>query len=1326
MPTSPEATPVGQPTLATSTTAAATASDFFLPGTAMAANPSTPGGRTQLATGDLDNDGLPDIAAAHGYRTAGFFLHNGERSFAAEQVLSETWWDVGDDVGATSIAVGDLDQDGNLDLVIPVYGGHYAGRAVQIYQGQGDGSFERWPGAPDGVIRTDGAVNPMFAVIDDFNLDSRPDIAVSGNNGRWSVDVLTQSATHGFSISDSDKAGQNPQYLAQGDFNEDGYTDLAVGALYSGVLVFLNGGDDVGTLHQRGGAYLSPQHQYVAVADFNGDGHPDIAARGIFEAAVSLLYGDGTGRFPTTGRLATSGKDGYLAPVDFDNDGDMDLVVASSSTKSVDLLVNEGGGVFADPKSTLLSATPWGIAVDDFDQDGLMDVAVSRTDNTVQVLWNLGRNVVGVRSAQFTVDENSAVATAVGSVTATGKAPLFYALGGGNNDPDGDTLPAFAIDAGTGAITVNDAGDLDFESVPRFDLTVQVTDDEGNFNSAIMRVDVANVDEPGNEPPSTRDATVTLAERSVAGTEVARLDATDIDAGDSLAYAITAGNVDADGDLQAAFAIDADSGLVTVNDPDDLDFEATPIINLSLRITDAGGLFADASLIVGLTDVLERIGTAAADALSGSAGTDWLDGLDGDDTLVGGLGNDTLIGGAGIDLVRERDDVNFTLTDGQLTGPGTDSLSGIERASLTGGVGANRLDASGFRSGPVVLDGGAGNDTLIGPAEAGSFQTVGRFHNVLIGGEGDDTLIGGAGVDSVTEAGNVDLTLTDTQLTGRGTDRLSGIELAHLGGGDGANRLDVSGFTGSRTILDGRGGDDTLVGGAAVDWARCELQPGNRGDVVLEATRLISGDDYSTDTLDHIDKAYLIGSAHDNTIDASGFAGSFVKLDGRDGNDTLIGRADGTDRVYSAGDVDFTLTATQLTGKGTDVLVDIDQVELVGGAGANRLDASAFTGQFVIMEGGAGDDTLIGRAAGRDEVRAQGNVDFTLTDTQLTGRGTDSLVDIDEATLIGDGGGNVLDASAFTRGLARLYGESGNDVLKGGAGDDVLNGGVGNDTLDGGAGVDRVEGRGDTDFTLTDTRLTGLGSDTLTGIEEARLAGGPGHNVLDARAFTGSLVTFEGQGGDDTLVGRAGGIDRVVARGDVDFVLSDTTLTGLGTDTLADIDEVHLSGNAGDNVFDASAYTGGPVEVRAGAGNDTLLGGQDADFLLGGNGADRLVGGSGADTLNGGAGADVFVLDAVGDSPPADGQRDVIRGFSVAGGDSLDLSAIDADTSVAGRQDFLPMSEGAAFPGSFSAPRALFFDTTTDTLYGNVDADSAADFAIRLPGVASLLDAVFV
>jgi Ca2+-binding RTX toxin-like protein len=73
-------------------------------------------------------------------------------------------------------------------------------------------------------------------------------------------------------------------------------------------------------------------------------------------------------------------------------------------------------------------------------------------------------------------------------------------------------------------------------------------------------------------------------------------------------------------------------------------------------------------------------------------------------------------------------------------GNGTDSLSNIETASLTGGSSNNNLNASAFTLGSVTLNGGAGNDKLLG----------GSGNDNLVGGAGNDTLTGGTGQDFFT------------------------------------------------------------------------------------------------------------------------------------------------------------------------------------------------------------------------------------------------------------------------------------------------------------------------------------------------------------------------------------------------------------------------------------------------------------------------------------------------------------------------------------------------------------------------------------------------
>ncbi|WP_224410792.1 choice-of-anchor I family protein [Oscillatoria salina] len=115
------------------------------------------------------------------------------------------------------------------------------------------------------------------------------------------------------------------------------------------------------------------------------------------------------------------------------------------------------------------------------------------------------------------------------------------------------------------------------------------------------------VDGEGNQPPVITETNFTVAENSAVGTVVGTVTATDPDVDDTLTYEITDGNLDPDGDGVDAFAIDADTGEITVADADDLDFETTPNFELEVSVTDVGGLSDTGEIDINLTNVVEPV-----------------------------------------------------------------------------------------------------------------------------------------------------------------------------------------------------------------------------------------------------------------------------------------------------------------------------------------------------------------------------------------------------------------------------------------------------------------------------------------------------------------------------------------------------------------------------------------------------------------------------------------------------------------------------------------------------------------------------------------------
>lgn len=191
----------------------------------------------------------------------------------------------------------------------------------------------------------------------------------------------------------------------------------------------------------------------------------------------------------------------------------------------------------------------------------------------------------GVVPQQFSVPENSPAGTVVGTVAVSdidANDSFTFAITGGN------VRKAFAINELTGQITVAKSNLLDHESMPLFQVTVQVTDAGGLSRKAVMTINVDDV----NEQPIVVSQQFSVTEFSPNGTTVGTVSASDPDGMDVLSYAITGGNV------SHAFAIDSATGVLTVNNSTALDSFTRPTFQLSVQVTDSGGLSRKAVMTI--------------------------------------------------------------------------------------------------------------------------------------------------------------------------------------------------------------------------------------------------------------------------------------------------------------------------------------------------------------------------------------------------------------------------------------------------------------------------------------------------------------------------------------------------------------------------------------------------------------------------------------------------------------------------------------------------------------------------------------------------------
>ncbi|MEM7298705.1 MAG: cadherin domain-containing protein, partial [Bacteroidota bacterium] len=193
-----------------------------------------------------------------------------------------------------------------------------------------------------------------------------------------------------------------------------------------------------------------------------------------------------------------------------------------------------------------------------------------------------------VYNESFRVNENSPIATVVGSVSASDPEndDLVYAIISGNDSG------TFRMGGHSGEISIEDPDILDFEVNPTFILSVEVSDGVLTEYATIT----VNLNDQ-NEAPTLENKDFTIDENSEVGTTIGIVQATDPE-NDNLTFSINSGNE------MGAFQIDQNSGELTVAGPEILDFEAHSNFSVEIKVSD--GELSNLSVVnINLIDINE-------------------------------------------------------------------------------------------------------------------------------------------------------------------------------------------------------------------------------------------------------------------------------------------------------------------------------------------------------------------------------------------------------------------------------------------------------------------------------------------------------------------------------------------------------------------------------------------------------------------------------------------------------------------------------------------------------------------------------------------------
>jgi hypothetical protein len=426
-------------------------------------------GPFSAAIGDLNGDGLPDIAVANlgnsGSNTVSVLLNTTApgattAAFAASQ-------DFTTGRNPSTVAIGDLNGDGKPDLAVT----NFTDGSVSVLVNT----------AVTGATTASFAAKQDFTTandtrslcIADFNGDGLPDL-VTANEGSNSVSVLLNTTVLGaatitpdFPQASAQAAEGIPRSVAIGDLNGDGKPDLAIADYYSNsVSVLLNTtppGATTSTFAARQDFTAGTHPMSVAIGDLNGDGLPDLAVANYGASSVSVLLnttapGASTPTFAAKQDFAVGSGPRSVAIGDLNGDGRRDIAVAnevtaaSAGTVSVLLSTTVPGAAtpsFAPKVDFVAGAQPLSVAVADFNGDGKPDLAVanatiSGTAGTVSVLLNT------------TAPGGATPTFAAKADFATGPGPFSLAVADFNGDGNPDLVVANAtMSANTVSVLLN-------------------------------------------------------------------------------------------------------------------------------------------------------------------------------------------------------------------------------------------------------------------------------------------------------------------------------------------------------------------------------------------------------------------------------------------------------------------------------------------------------------------------------------------------------------------------------------------------------------------------------------------------------------------------------------------------------------------------------------------------------------------------------------------------------------------------------------------------------------------------------------------------------
>ena len=253
---------------------------------------------------------------------------------------------------------------------------------------------------PGSIRRFPVGDEPWYLAVGDFNEDSHQDL-VTADASSGTITVLFGTGFGGFPDTTMYFSGSFPQVLAVGEFNRDGHEDIVVcnsgptmvqrdTQVIDDIAIFY--GDGTGNFFNYINIDIGDYPAGVTIGDFNEDSMQDIAVANYRTHDVVILLGKTNGSFDIHQTIVTGGGPRSLIVGDFNEDSHQDLAVGLRTASLLTILEGDGSGSFTETETRYeLYQFPRQVVVGDFNVDGHQDVAgACRGNSRIGVLHGRG------------------------------------------------------------------------------------------------------------------------------------------------------------------------------------------------------------------------------------------------------------------------------------------------------------------------------------------------------------------------------------------------------------------------------------------------------------------------------------------------------------------------------------------------------------------------------------------------------------------------------------------------------------------------------------------------------------------------------------------------------------------------------------------------------------------------------------------------------------------------------------------------------------------------------------------------------------------------